>query len=532
MSGIEGKSAAALVAMMKSGEVSSREVTAHFIGRIEAVNPRLNAVVVPLFEEAMKRAEDADARFARGESNGRLHGLPFTIKECFDYPGTPSTLGVLDRRTDAPDAFDPYVESMIGEGGIVLGKTNVPQLLIFIESENRVYGRTNNPHNPEFTCGGSSGGEGAIIGAGASPVGVGSDIGGSVRFPAAFCGIASVKPTMWRIPDLTRYGAGILEGPVGSVAGPLGNFAEDLALVLEIMNETAARSRKVEPLGDYRRVDPGGLRIGFFHSDGLFEPMPAVRRAVDESVVRLRNAGAEILEFDLPPLGWAEEIFYRILTVNRGKIFTDVLGDEKPLPQLRNTLLLVKASPAMRRAIGTLAQVFGQRTLRRLLPYFGGEGEAFLREWAEKQERFRHDFLARMEAARIDAIVHAPDGRQDRARGILFSALQPARIPGRHRHGFPRPRRRGNAARRRTRPARPHRRPDRTEFRRPPARRPGRRPPVARGHRPLPDRPSPPPIVMTPDARTPSSIAPRRSNAFTREAPQPSRPTPQESRAP
>lgn len=405
MNGFEGKSATALVALMKSGEASSREVTEHFIRRIEAVNPRLNAVVVPLFDDAMRRAAEADERCARGDELGRLHGLPFTIKECFDYPGTPSTLGVLARRDDRAEDFDPYVGSMVDEGGIVLGKTNVPQLLIFIESENRIYGRTNNPHNADFTCGGSSGGEGAIIGAGASPLGIGSDIGGSVRFPAAFCGIASVKPTMWRIPDLTRYGDGILEGPVGSVAGPLGNFAEDLALVLGIMNETAAKSRKVEPLGDFREVDPGRLRIGYFHSDGIFEPMPAVRRAVDESLARLRDAGAETIEFPLPPLGWAEEIFYRILTVNRGKVFTDVLGDEKPLPQLRNTILLVKASPATRRAVGALAQVFGQSTLRRLLPYFGGEGERFLREWTEKQEQFRRDFLARMEANRIDAIL-------------------------------------------------------------------------------------------------------------------------------
>lgn len=405
MDNLHEKSAVELVGLIAKKALSSREITGYFIERIEKVNPRLNAVVIKLFDEALRRADEADARLARDEPAGRLHGLPFTIKECFDYPGTPSTLGVLARRDDRPATVDPYVGALMDEGGIVLGKTNVPQLLIFIESENRVYGRTNNPHNPEFTCGGSSGGEGAIIGAGASPVGVGSDIGGSVRFPAAFCGIASVKPTMWRIPDLTRYGAGVLEGPIGAVAGPLGNFAEDLSLVLGIMNETAARTRKVEPLADYRKIDPKRLRIGHFHSDGIFEPMPAVRRAVDESVARLRDAGAETVEFDLPPLDWAEEIFYRILTVNRGKIFTDVLEDEKPLPQLRNTVFLVKASPAVRRAVGTLAQMFGQRTLQRLLPYFGGEGEEFLNEWSGKQELFRRDFLARMESARIDAVI-------------------------------------------------------------------------------------------------------------------------------
>src|SRR5262249_1605178 len=153
------------------------------------------------YDEALAKADRADAALSNGEKIGRLHGLPFTIKECFDYLGTPSTLGVVARKDDRPVENDAYIEALMNEGGIVLGKTNVPQLLIFSESDNRVYGKTNNPHNPYFTCGGSSGGEGAIIGAGASPVGIGSDIGGSVRFPAAFCGICSIKPTMWRTPD-------------------------------------------------------------------------------------------------------------------------------------------------------------------------------------------------------------------------------------------------------------------------------------------------------------------------------------------
>ena len=200
MNNLIKKSAVELLKLIETKEVSSREVTQHFINRIEEVNPKINAVVLKFYDEALTKADEADATLAKGKTIGKLHGLPFTIKECFDYLGSPSTLGVLARKNDRPSENDAYIEALMNEGGIVLGKTNVPQLLIFIESDNRVYGKTNNPHNPKFAPGGSSGGEGAIIGASASPVGIGSDLGGSVRFPAAFCGICSIKPTMWRTP--------------------------------------------------------------------------------------------------------------------------------------------------------------------------------------------------------------------------------------------------------------------------------------------------------------------------------------------
>ncbi|NJM54166.1 MAG: amidase [Blastocatellia bacterium] len=182
MNNLHQKSAVELLKLIETKEISSREVTQHFINRIEEVNPKLNAVVVKLYDQALKKADEADNLQAKGESLGKLHGLPFTIKECLDLLNTPSTLGVLARRDDRPKTNDLYVEALQNQGGIVLGKTNVPQLMVFIECYNRVYGTTNNPHNPKFAPGGSSGGEGAIVGAKASPVGIGTDIGGSVSF--------------------------------------------------------------------------------------------------------------------------------------------------------------------------------------------------------------------------------------------------------------------------------------------------------------------------------------------------------------
>ncbi len=405
MENLHQKSAVELLSLIASKQLSSREVTQYFIDRVEKVNPSINAVVLKFYEEALQKADAADESLAKGERFGRLHGLPFTIKECFDYMETPSTLGVLARKNDSPTENDAYIQALMNEGGIVLGKTNVPQLLIFIESVNRVYGRTNNPVNPKFTCGGSSGGEGSIIGAGASLVGVGSDIGGSVRFPAAFCGICSIKPTMWRTPDLTRYGERRLEGSIGSVAGVLGNHAQDLDLFLRIINESAAKMRDVKPLQDYKEIDVSQLKIGYYLSDGIFEPMAAVRRGVSEAVEKLKSIGAEVVEFAPPRLDYAEEIFLRILTADDAKLFTKVLDGEKPLPQLKNMIMLAQASPLKRKAIGSAAKMFGQKSVTRVIPYFGGRGMEYLREWAEKQAAYRAEFLTAMDAENLDAII-------------------------------------------------------------------------------------------------------------------------------
>lgn len=216
-------SATELADLIAAGRVSAVQVVQAHIARIERVNPRLNAVVVARFEQAMDEARAADARQARGELLGPLHGVPITIKECLDLVGTPSTFGMPSRRHDYPAADDPYVRRLREAGAIVLGKTNVPQALIYNESSNALYGRTNNPWDVRRTPGGSSGGEAAIIAACGSPLGLGTDIGGSVRLPASFCGITSLKPTTWRTHDYSRFAPNV---PVLVWSGGLGGWAD------------------------------------------------------------------------------------------------------------------------------------------------------------------------------------------------------------------------------------------------------------------------------------------------------------------
>ena len=405
MNNLHQKSAVELSKLITANEVSSREVTQHFINRIEEVNPKLNAVVVKLYEDALKKAEEADELQTKGESLGKLHGLPFTIKECLDYTGTPSTLGDLARKKDVAKATDLYVEALQNEGGIVLGKTNVPQLMIFIECTNRVYGTTNNPINPKFTPGGSSGGEGAIVGAKSSPFGIGTDIGGSVRFPAAFCGACSIKPTMWRTFDQTRFGETTFSGPIMPVTGVIANYAEDLALILEIMNQAATTRWKTESLQNYKETDISKLKVGYFLTDGFFEPMAAVKRGVLEAVEKLKSLGVEVVEFDPPRVEFCEEIFYRILTANGGDLFYELLDGEKPVKQLKDMMMLAAASSWKQNSARTLANLFRQKNMSRLVSYFGGRGLEFIQKWGEERTNYQRELENAMEKENLDAIL-------------------------------------------------------------------------------------------------------------------------------
>lgn len=405
MNNLHEKSAVEILKLIDSKQVSSCEVTQHFINRIEEVNPKLNAVVIKLYDEALKKADEADENLSKNNKLGRLHGLPFTIKECLDYVGTPSTLGVLSRKNDSPKTNDLYVEALQNQGGIVVGKTNVPQLMVFIECTNRVYGTTNNPHNLKFAPGGSSGGSGAIVGAKASPISIGTDIGGSVRFPAAFCGACSIKPTMWRTFDQTRFGETTFEGPIMPVTGVIANHAEDLPLILDIMNEAIGTNWKTEPLQDYKKIDVSKLRIGYFTSDGFLEPMPAVKRGVLESVEKLKSLGAEVIEFQPPNFQLCEEIFYRIITVNKLENFYKLLDGEKPVKQLKDLMMLGSASKFTRNSAITLAKLFGQKNLARLVSYFGGCGDEFLQTWATERENYQRELEKAMDKAEIDAII-------------------------------------------------------------------------------------------------------------------------------
>ena len=187
--GSEKLSAVKAAERIRSGDVSSVELTQQCIDRIKQVDPEINAVVLPLFEKALEDAGRLDQLARQGKFVGALHGVPVTIKECFFVESTDCCLGVDGLKNRQSDRDGVMVQRLKDAGAVVLGKTNVPQMMLWHECVNPVYGRTNNPWNVDRTPGGSSGGEAAILAAGGSYLGLGNDLGGSLRVPAHFSGI-------------------------------------------------------------------------------------------------------------------------------------------------------------------------------------------------------------------------------------------------------------------------------------------------------------------------------------------------------
>ena len=235
MSELAFRSASRLAAAIGAREVGCRELLEFYLARVEQHNPALNAIIVTDLDQARWRADAADSALSRGENWGALHGLPMTVKESFDVVGMPTTWGLTELKDNLPLANALAVERLLGAGAVIFGKTNVPVLLADSQSYNPIYGTTNNPWNLSLTPGGSSGGAVAALAAGLTALEIGSDIGGSIRNPAHYCGVYGHKPTYGIAPPRGQSLPGNVAASDISVIGPLGRGAHDLALALDII---------------------------------------------------------------------------------------------------------------------------------------------------------------------------------------------------------------------------------------------------------------------------------------------------------
>jgi len=291
-------SAMELADAIRRAEVSSVEAVTSCLERIEAVNTKLNAVVQLNAHSALSAAAEADRALARDGVHGPLHGVPMTIKDSLDTAGFVSTWGTPGRSGYRPRQDATVVARMRDAGAIVLGKTNTPELTLSFETDNPVYGRTNNPYDLGRTPGGSSGGAAAIVAAMGSPIDLGSDTGGSIRLPSHFCGIAGIKPTSGRVP---RTGHAIDFGTVLDAftqIGPMARCVGDLALVLPLISGVDGRDPAIAPvpLGDPKMVNLESLRGAFFVDNGIETPTPRTRETVKEAARSLSSAGVGIRE--------------------------------------------------------------------------------------------------------------------------------------------------------------------------------------------------------------------------------------------
>lgn len=320
-------SASEIARLIRTGQVSSEEVVEAHIRRIEQVNPKLNAVVQMRPEAALAEAKKADAILLHGEITGPLHGVPMTIKDSFDTKDLVSTAGSKGRENYVPREDATVVTRLRKAGAILLGKTNTPELTLAYETDNLVYGRTNNPHDLSKTPGGSSGGAATIIAASGSPFDIGSDTGGSIRLPAHFCGNTGLKPTQGSVPRTGHFisHSGYLQALTH--IGPIARFVDDLVLLLEIISGSDWQDPFVvdKHLGGPQAIDFKKLRVALYTEIGEIKPIGEIEKAV-ENVARVLQDEKARLEKAAPTcLSQSYELYYDLFHADGNAWVRDLL---------------------------------------------------------------------------------------------------------------------------------------------------------------------------------------------------------------
>ncbi|MGN6606916.1 MAG: amidase [Jatrophihabitans sp.] len=301
------RSATELAAAIRSGDTTSVEVVEAHIEVLERIGD-LNALAVDRFDLARAEAAAADARVAAGDTDlPPLHGVPCTIKEMLAVEGMPHTGGYPHRRSFREAADAPVVRRVREAGAIVLGLGNTCGFLVWIESNHPIYGRAGSAYDPSRTAGGSSGGDGAIVGSGGAPFALGSDLGGSIRIPAFFNGVFGHLPSPGLVP-LTGH----FPMPDGDLRrrlspGPLARRAEDLMPLLRIIAGPDGDDPHTEPqpLGDPADVSLDGLPVTVATQSSTFPVRADIKRGIDEAAAALGRAGARVVEAPLKQLRWA-----------------------------------------------------------------------------------------------------------------------------------------------------------------------------------------------------------------------------------
>jgi amidase len=304
-------SAAEAAAAIRAHKISALELTQAVLKQLDKHNPKLNAVIQRFDEKSLERSKAADAALARKQFWGPLHGVPITIKECFAYDSTPTSAGVPARKDFRPKKNALAVDRLLNAGAIILGKTNIPVSLADWQSDSPNYGVSNNPWDLTRTPGGSTGGGAAALAAGIGFLTLGSDIGGSIRVPAHFCGVYGLKPslelvsTRGHVPPFTD---GALQYFMDlAVVGPLARTAGDLGLALQVLGGPAPEDAKAwkwtMPAPRHKTLKQ--YRIGLPPDDSFCPVSPDVKAVLDSAVAELERAGCKIHR------GWPEGIVPR-----------------------------------------------------------------------------------------------------------------------------------------------------------------------------------------------------------------------------
>ena len=407
---ITSKSASELADAIRSKKLTSKAIVDAHLDRIAKVNPKLNAIVQLTADSARREAEEADAALGRGEVKGPLHGVPITIKDTLETKGVICTGGTKGRANFVPAADATAVARLRAAGGIILGKTNVPELAGAIESDNLVYGRSNNPYDLTRTPGGSTGGEAAIVAACGSPLGLGTDAGGSIRIPAHFCGLAAIKPTSGRVPRTGQFPMPMGARNAVFHVSLISRKVEDLALALPIIAGPDFRDHSIVgmPLLDPKAVTLSGLKLAYFEDDGAATPTKEIATAVRDSAKAFMDAGVKVEENRPTEAAKALTVY---LDISRGdggagtRAFLKSIGSD-PISPLFEKALTTLVAPAMANTTEALA--------------------AFVRwdQFRNSMLRFLENYDAILSAvAPYPAVLHGTSFEAEKVRGFGYTQM-------------------------------------------------------------------------------------------------------------
>ena len=397
--------ATALAEDVVTGARSAIDLVEDHIERIERCAD-LNAVVWPLFEEARARAAALDRT---PHPVGPLHGVPVTVKDQFDVAGAPTMVGLEHRRTHRATDDDPLVARLKAAGAIVVAKTAVPQLLSMHETTSPVHGDTYNPWDRTRTPGGSSGGEAALLAAGATPLGLGADFGGSIRVPCHFSGVCGLKPTSGRLPVGGLPELFAAQDAWLPAAGPMARTVRDLALAMRVMVQPAAGEwdAQVQPVPWQEPGTVSGLRIGVVEDIGAIGASPAIRRAVGEAAAALEARGAELVPVHLP-FDEALSLMLTIFSADGAAAMRRAAGGDRLHASLRTISSMARRPRWIRGVLASTMRLLGQRHTATLLRVMGRSTVDDLWEAERRLQAMRKGAFDTLLGGRISAVIAPP----------------------------------------------------------------------------------------------------------------------------
>jgi Asp-tRNA(Asn)/Glu-tRNA(Gln) amidotransferase A subunit family amidase len=319
--------------LIRNQKLSPVELLQAHLDRIDTLNPKINAYVQVDGQRALDAARRAEKAVVENKMLGPLHGVPISIKSAIDVAGMGCEAGTKLRAGHVATNDAPLISRLRNAGAIIIGMTNTPELLMAWETDNLIYGRTNNPWDLSRTAGGSSGGEAAAIASGCSAGGVGSDGGGSIRVPAHFCGICGLKPTPGRIPATGHFPQSVGPFALLGVVGPMARTVADLKLLFEVMQGPDLGDPSAAPVPvrwpefsaahvvlDVRVRRSGKPRIGYFEDDDRTPVTQETRKAVHDAAQALRSAGFEVESFRPDRLEKARQLWWKFFGVAGGML--------------------------------------------------------------------------------------------------------------------------------------------------------------------------------------------------------------------